>query len=72
VRAERGSDHSTRIYTVHVACIDGAGNVSEKCVDVRVAKDDDALNTANSGHKRDKYTLVKHELKELLKLLKRK
>jgi probable HAF family extracellular repeat protein len=72
VRAERGSDHSTRIYTVHVACIDSAGNTSEKCVDVRVAKDDDALNTANFGHKRDKYTLAKHESKELLKLLKRK
>jgi probable HAF family extracellular repeat protein len=75
VRAEKGSDHSTRIYTVHVTCMDSAGNTSEKCVDVRVARDEDALNTTNSGHKRDKYTLAKRELKELkelLKLLKRK
>jgi hypothetical protein len=72
VRAEKGSDHGTRIYTIHVTCVDLAGNSTEKCVDVRVAKDDDASSVLSQKGKRDHYTLTKREWKELLKFLARR
>jgi hypothetical protein len=71
VRAARDNDHSTRIYTMHVTCVDTAGNSTEKCVDVRVAKEGDASNTMHAGHKRDLYTLAKREWKELRLLARR-
>jgi hypothetical protein len=58
LRAARDTDHSMRIYTLHVTCVDRAGNKTEKTVDVRVAKEGDASNAIGIGHQRDRYTLA--------------
>lgn len=59
VRATRNSDNSTRFYTVHVQCTDMAGNLAEKTVNVRVAKDGDA-GVGTPGH----HTIAKREWRE--------
>jgi hypothetical protein len=68
LRAARNNG-SARIYTLHVTCADRAGNTTEKCVDVRVAKEGDASNPMHAGGKRDLYTLAKREWKEALRQL---
>jgi len=70
LRAAR-ENGNTRIYTLHVTCADRAGNKTEKCVDVRVAKEGDASTAIHAGHKRDEYTLARREWKEALKLARR-
>jgi probable HAF family extracellular repeat protein len=56
VRATRDSDHSVRVYTLHVTCVDTAGNQTQSSVDVRVAKESDA---SSGMSKRDRYTVAK-------------
>lgn len=56
VRATKDANNTARIYTLHVTCVDSAGNHTEKTVDVRVAKD----GYASTGlGKRDHYTVAK-------------
>ncbi len=68
LRAAR-ENGNTRIYTLHVTCADRAGNTTEKCVDVRVAKEGDASTAIHAGHRRDQFTLAKREWKEAQPLL---
>jgi probable HAF family extracellular repeat protein len=63
VRAERDSDGSARIYTLHVTCSDRAGNTAEGTVDVTINKS--PLSTLMA--KRNRYLLAKHAWQWLLK-----